>query len=134
MAKFNFKQAAQEATLLCKLMQGREKLDTQDVVGKELTIMAFDFAPKFDQQGNPVADSETGEQDVFGVVVFKEFPDNYYNVGTVFTKVTNAWAEAYDGNAEKASADLAAQGGVKVRFTEGKTKRGNNLVNVEILD
>lgn len=133
MAKFNFKQAAQEATLLCRLMQGREKLDTMDVVGKELTIMAFDFAPKFDQQGNPVADPGTGEQDVFGVVTFKELPDNYYNVGTVFTKVTKVWAEEYDGDTVKASADLAAAGGVKVRFTEGKTKRGNNLVNVEIL-
>lgn len=133
MAKFNFKQAAQEATVLCKLMQGREKLDTQDVVGKDLTIIAFDFAPKFDQQGNPVVDMATGEQDVFGVVVFKEYPDNYYNVGTVFTKVAKTWAEEYKGDTVQASVDLAAQGGVSVRFSEGKTKRGNNLVNVEII-
>lgn len=133
MAKFNFKQAAQEATVLCKLMQGRDKLDTQDVVGKDLTIIAFDFAPKFDQQGNPVVEMTTGEQDVFGVVVFKEYPDNYYNVGTVFTKVAKTWAEEYKGDTVQASVDLAAQGGVTVRFTEGKTKRGNNLVNVEIL-
>lgn len=129
--KFDFKQAAQESTLLCKLMQNREKLDTQDVVGKELTIMGFDFAPKFDQQGNRLAD-ENGEQDVFGVVIFKEI-DGYYCVGTVFTKVCKVWATAYDGDADAASADLARSGGVHVRFSEGKTKRGNNLVNVEIL-
>ena len=132
MAKFNFKQAAQESTLLCKLMQGREKLDTKDVVGKELTIMAFDFAPKFDQDGNMVADPQTGEQDVFGVVVFKEI-EGYYCVGTVFTKVCKVWASEYEGDVETASGDLAKQGGVLVRFSEGKTKRGNNLVNVEIL-
>lgn len=132
MGKFNFKQSAQESTLLCKLMQGKEKLETKDVLDKELTIMAFDFAPKFDQNGNPVADDSTGEQDVFGVVTFKE-NDGYYCVGTVFTKVCKVWAAEYDGDVEAASKDLAAQGGVKVRFSEGKTKRGNNLVNVEII-
>lgn len=129
--KFNFKQAAQESTLLCKLMQGREKLDTSDVIDKELTIMGFDFAPKFDQQGNRVAD-ENGEQDVFGVVIFKEM-EGYYSVGTVFTKVCKVWASAFDGDVDAASAELARSGGVQVRFSEGKTKRGNNLVNVEIL-
>ena len=133
MAKFNFKQSAQESTLLCKLMQGREKLETSDVVGKELTIIGFDFAPKFDQQGNRVIDEMTGEQDEFGVVIFKEI-EGYYGVGTVFTKVCKVWAAAYDGDADAASVDLARSGGVKVRFSEGKTKRGNNLVNVEILD
>lgn len=133
MANFNFKQVAQESTLLCKLMQGREKLTTDDVIGKELTIVAFDFAPKFDNDGNPVADPSTGEQDVFGVVTFEELPENYYNVGTVFTKVCKAWASAFSGEAEAASAALAKDGGVKVRFTAGRTKRGNNLVNVEII-
>lgn len=130
---FNFKKAAQGATLLCKLMQDKEKLTTEDVVGKELTIMAFDFAPKFDQLGNPMADPNTGEQDVFGVVVFKEFPEHYYNVGTVFTKVCKMWAGAFDNDPEAASVALAKEGGVKVRFTKTSTKRGNNLVSVEII-
>lgn len=131
---FNFKQVAQDSTQLCRLMSGREKLDTSEVVAEDsLTIIAFDFAPKFDQQGNPVAIPETGEQDTFGVVVFAEYPDRYYNVGTVFTKVCKAWAAGFSGDAEAASAALAKDGGVKVRFSEGKTKKGNNLVNVDIL-
>lgn len=130
---FNFKQTAQDQTLLCKLMSNREKLDTQDVIGKELTIIAFDFAPKFDQEGNRVADPATGEQDVFGVVVFDELPDKYYNVGTVFTKVCKAWAAGFSGDCEAASSALAKEGGVKVRFSNGKTKKNNNLVTVEIL-
>lgn len=130
---FNFRQTAQESTLLCKLMSNRTKLDTDDVVGKELTIIAFDFAPKFDQDGNPVADPSTGEADKFGVVVFKELPDNYYNVGTVFTKVCKNWAAGFSDDAEAASSALAKEGGVKVRFTMGRTKKGNNLVSVEII-
>lgn len=129
---FNFRQVAQESTLLCKLMQNRTKLETDEVVGKELTIIAFDFAPKFDQEGNAVCDAD-GVADTFGVVVFKELPDRYYNVGTVFTKVCKSWAEGFSGSAEAASSELEKSGGVTVKFTMGRTKKGNNLVSVEIL-
>ena len=74
---FNFKQVAQENTLLSAIMVGKEKLETEQVINKELTIIAFDFAPKFDQAGNRIIDSNTGEVDEFGVVVFKEIPDHY---------------------------------------------------------
>ena len=130
---FNFKQVAEQSTLLCKLMQGREKLDTEDVINKELTITGFDFAPKFDKDGNPMTDPETGFTDTFGVVIFAEHPDKYYCVGTVFTKVCKAWASGFSGSAEAASSELAKSGGVRVRFESGKTKKGNNLVNVKIL-
>lgn len=128
----NFKKIAQDSTVLCKLQSGRTKLDTEDVVGKTLTIVAFDFAPKFDKNGGPIIDDTTGEAETYGVLVFAEMPDKYYNVGIVFTKVCHAWMVGYD-TPEEASADLEAEGGVQVAFTMGKTKGGNNLVNVEII-
>ena len=130
---FNFKQVAQEYTLLSAIMVGKEKLETEQVINKELTIIAFDFAPKFDQAGNRIIDSNTGEVDEFGVVVFAEMPDHYYCVGAVFTKVCKAWASAFKSAAE-ASEALAAEGGVRVKFTPSKTKKGNNLTAVEILN
>lgn len=129
---FNFKQVAQENTLLSPIMCGREKLETSEVINKELTIIGFDFAPKFDQNGERVV-LDTGEIDTFGVVIFAEIPDRYYCVGTVFTKVCKAWAAPFASPAE-ASEALAAEGGVKVRFTESKTKRNQNLTAVEILN
>lgn len=129
---FNFKKVAQENTLLSAIMVGREKLETDDIIGKEMTIVAFDFAPKFDQNGNPVVD-ENGVVDEFGVVVFSEMPNHYYCVGAVFTKVCKAWASAFNSAAE-ASEALAAEGGVRVKFTHSKTKKGNNLTAVEILN
>lgn len=131
--KFDFKKAAQETTLLSPIMVGKEKLETEDVVNREFTIIAFDFAPKFDDKGKPIIDSSTGEADTFGVVVFKELPDNYYCVGTVFTKVCKAWEAAFQ-SAKEASEALEAEGGVRVRFTPSKTKKGNNLTAVEILN
>lgn len=133
MSEFNFARVAQEATLLSPIMAGKEKLSTEDVIGKDLTIVAFDFAPKFDQKGNPVIDESTGEVDTFGVVVFEELPDSYYCVGTVFTKVCKAWAAAFGNSPSTASEALVSQGGVKVRFRGGKTKGGNNLTTVDII-
>ena len=129
---FNFKATAQAQTLLSPIMVGREKLDTEDVLNRDLTIIGFDFAPKFDQNGNPIAD-ENGVPDEFGVVVFKEHPDSYYCVGTVFSKVCKAWAAPFP-TVKAASAALEAQGGVKVRFRASKTKKGNNLTTVDILE
>lgn len=130
---FNFKQTAQAQTSLSPIMVGRNKLDTDDVINRELTIIAFNFAPKFDIKGYPIVDESTGEPDEFGVVVFKEQPDSYYCVGTVFTKVCKAWAAGFPTVAE-ASLALEQSGGVRVKFRPGKTKNGNNLTNVDILD
>lgn len=129
---FNFKQVAQENTLLSAIMAGKDKLETDDVLDQELTIVGFDFAPKFDQHGNTVVD-ENGEVDTFGVVVFSEYPDKYYCVGAVFTKVCHAWAAGFKSPKEASDA-LAAEGGVKVKFSASKTRKGNNLTAVEILN
>lgn len=129
----NFKKIAQESTAGCKLMVNREKLTTDEVAGKVCTVIAFDFAPKFDKDGQPVIDEVTGEADKFGVILLKEYPDKYYNVGTVFTKVCKAWEAEYDGDCELASHDLEESGGVQVKFVRGKTKGGNQLINVVII-
>lgn len=129
---FDFKKIAQESTLLSAIMAGKEKLETEEILDQELTIVGFDFAPKFDQAGNPVTD-DMGVVDTFGVVVFAEYPDKYYCVGAVFTKVCHAWAAGFK-SPQEASAALAAEGGVKVKFSASKTKKGNNLTAVEILN
>lgn len=131
---FNFKKAAQEQTSLSPIMVGKEKLETEDIIGKKLTITGFDFAPKFDKSGHPIVDESTGEVDTFGVVVFKEHPGKYYCVGTVFTKVCKTWVAPFNGNAEEASKALSAAGGVVVKFSSTKTRAGNNLTSVEILE
>lgn len=134
MSNFNFKQTAQEKTALCRLMAGREQLKTEDVLDKDYTIIAFDFAPNVEREtGELVVNKETGEVETHGVLVFKEMPGHYYSVGTIFTKVCDAWAAAFT-SPQEASEALAAQGGVKVRFKAGKTKRGNPCTQVDILD
>lgn len=129
----NFKKIAQESTVLCKLQSGRTKLESKEVQNQTLTVIGFDFAPKFDKQGGPIINEQTGEPDTYAVIILEELPGRFYSCGTVFTKVCKAWAAEYGGDAEAASADLEVEGGVQVKFTMGQTRGGNNLMNVEIV-
>lgn len=130
---FNFKKVAKENTALSAIMVDREKLETEEILNQELTVVGFDFAPKFTKSGETIVDQSTGEVDTFGVVIFKEYPGKYYAVGSVFTKVCHAWAAGFSST-EEASEALNAEGGVRVMFTASKTKKGNNLTAVEILN
>lgn len=117
---FNFKQAAQKATVLSPLMEGREKVDTDTLQGQELTIIAADW----------VQQSEGTE---YPCIIFKEKPNNYYCGGIILKKIVAEWLDSFSGNVEGMNAELEKAGGVKIRLTNGKTKKNNNLVNVEIL-
>lgn len=120
----NFKKIAQDEISLSPLMSGREKLDTDDILGKTATVIAFDFATVTDKN----------VEKTFAVVNFAEFPNHYYNGGTLMTKMCSAWANAFDGDVEEASYALAEQGGVKLHFSASRTKSGNNLTSITVVD
>lgn len=119
----NFKALAQQELSMSVLMAGREQLKTDDIIGKELTIIAFDMAVITDH----------GEEKIFPVILFKEMPDHYYNGGTLLKKLCDVWAAEYGGDYTGASEDLEKSGGVKVRFKASKTKGGNNLTTIDVL-
>ena len=119
-----FASMAKEATTLCEIMNGKTKIDTDDLLGKEITVTAFDFIELKDK---------SGELNEFAVICFKEDPEAFFFAGTVLTKICKAWAKEFDGSAEEASAELASDGGVVIKMTAGKTKNGRRITNVEIL-
>lgn len=126
-----FKAMAEASMKPCAIMVGRQPLTTDEVVGRDLTVSGFGFAPKFDSNGSVIVDDD-GVVEEYGVVVFAEEPDKYYGVGKIFTNVCRLWAAEYDTVLE-ASEALAQAGGVKVRFYRDKTKKGNNVTKAEIL-
>lgn len=127
----DFRKIGEEAVGKSLLLNGRTKMTTDEVVGKDLTIVAFDLLPRYND-GVLVIDGD-GAVETRGVVVFKEAPDRYYNVGAIFTKVCRAWAACYDNTAE-ASADLEKQGGVAVRFRTEVNRKGKEQVNFDFVD
>lgn len=123
MAKINFKKMAQDELSLSPLMAGRDQIKTEDLIGQTVTVTGFDFATITDK----------GVEKTFPVLLLKEYPDRYYNGGALLSKLCRCWADAYDGDIEAASEDLAAEGGVKLKFTATKTKSGNNLTAVDVV-
>lgn len=119
---FNFRKIALESTMLSKLQNDREKISTHDLIQRfpdGITVNAFDFA--------------TVDDKAFAVVTFKEDDTKYYNGGTVLSKMCAAWAAGFAGDPEAASTALAKAGGVKLKFTEAKTKNGNNVTTITVV-
>lgn len=117
---FNFKASAQKATVLSHLMEGREKLETQDICNTPLTIKYVDWVQQNDNTTYPC-------------IVFAEKENGYYCGGIVLKKIVAEWIADFNGDMDKLNGELSASGGVIVKLSMGKTKTNNNLVRVEIL-
>ena len=118
MSKLNLKQVAKNVTTLSELMEGREKIDTSELVKKYpdgISVNAVDIIETSDAR--------------YCTVTFKEDEKKFYNGGLVMTKIVDAWLQA--GTLEEVNAELAKDP-VKMKLSEGKTKSGNK--NVTIID
>lgn len=129
------KERAVKLTVLSSLMEGREKLDTDAIIGKTLTIKNADIV--------------VTEQARYGCVVFEEYEHHYYNTGMVLTKIIDDWFDvatdkAGDMDREDISTfdvlqEMLSMEKVQCRFTKEtsstKTEDGKpkKYVKVEIL-
>jgi hypothetical protein len=128
MAKFNFKQTAQEQTTLSPLMKDREQKTTEQIIAKfpdGFTVNEFDIAR--------LVDTKTGELNEFAIVTIHEDDEAFFYGGNILTKICKEWAIAFDGDMDEANKELAKAGGVQMKMEPGKTKNGNNLTRVIIL-
>lgn len=119
-----FTETAKEALGGCKLMQNRTKITTEDMIKfypNGFTVTGFDFLTKSDGDG-------------YAVMIFAEDNTKYFNCGALATKVATAWANAYDGDIETASAELAACGGAKFKMSTKKTKTGKTITAFDPVD
>lgn len=118
-----FAALAKEATVLSELMKNRTKVDVDDLYDEEITIVGFDFL---------TATDNSNETKDFAVCIYAEDPNAFFFGGTVLTKICKAWVKDYE-TPEEASEALAAEGGVTIKMTRGKTKNGNRITNVDII-
>lgn len=118
-----FANIARRATTLSPLMEGREKMETKDIIEQYpngVTVTAFDMVG-------------TGE-DAYPVFNFAEEPQKFAFGGAVFKSIVLAWIENFEGSISDASSALSATGGVKMVFEHTTTKQGRSLTNVKIPD
>ena len=119
----DFRKLAKKETELSELMNGREKISTEDVISNTpngVTITAVD-----------IIHSSDGD---YGVFHLKEYPSNFYCGGLILTKIAKSWISEFDGNASLCSEELAKSGGVKVKLAQKKTKSSKrDVTTVEVI-
>lgn len=120
---YNFKQAAIGATTLSALMDGRNKISTDDIIRK--------FPDGFTIDGFDIVTQNDGTQ--YPVFTIAEDGSIFYCGGIVLLKVAKQWATDYHDDICTASNALSEFGGVKVKLTESKTKNNNSITNVTIV-
>lgn len=117
----SFKDKALAATSTCTLMEGRTKISTEEIIAKYpqgVTIIGFDWL--------------TGNDGKYPVCIIKENENECFFGGTALTSICESWMDGYTDTASCSSA-LAAEGGVKIKFSKGKTKSNRTFTRCEIV-
>lgn len=110
------KQETQQA--FSELVQNREKIETPALLPyRELTLDAVDLVTKDDGS-------------VYCVVVFKEFPDNFYFGGKVLTDIAIA---VYNATESETGTPVYLTEDVKVCASTQRSKNGRNYIKWEVL-
>lgn len=123
-----FSDIAKKETSLSRIMEGRTKVKQEDIMAKfpdGVTVTEFEFLT--------VNDPKKGVS-TFPVLTIAEAPHVCFFGGAILSKICAAWASEFDGDAEAASDALKADGGCKMKFVNSRTKTGNNITLVEIVD
>ena len=123
-----FAEIAKKETSLSRIMEGRTKVTQESIMQKfpdGVTVTEFDFLT--------VNDPKKGVT-TFPVLTIAEEPTLCFFGGAILSKICAAWASACDGDAEQASEELKAAGGCKMKFVNSRTKSGNNITLVEIVE
>lgn len=117
------KNLAKKALILSELMEGREKISTEDIIKyypNGITITAYDGPIK----------TENGETVIY---IFKEEKDKFAFGGTIMQSLFNRLVVSYEGDIGALKADLAKEG-LKVKLGETENKSGQTMTSVEIVD
>ena len=132
----NFRKVAQNSTSISPIMAGREKINTIEIVGKNLTVAAFDIAQLIGYTNRATGEVKDVE---YGVFVFAEMPDKYYQAGTVGTRIANDWLAMYDGESTdihdqcaELSEEIAPEK-IQLKFTESTTSRGQRIIKIDVI-
>lgn len=117
----NFRERAVSATTISELMENRTKISNDELITKYpegVTVTGFDWMK--------------GDDGKYPVCIFMENPNECFFGGTAMTSICDAWMDGYENPADCSEA-LAKEGGVKIKFTKGKTKQNRNFTKAEVV-
>lgn len=122
-----FANLARKATTLSPIIEGKTKISVSDIIATYpdgITIDGFDMINGSDQNGEP---------STYPVFTFIEDNTRFGFGGAVLKNIVNSWLAAFDGDVESCAKALSANGGVKLKFAQGKTKGGRPVTTIEVI-
>ena len=120
----SLRDALAKAVNISPVMDGKEQIRTDDVLGQELTIAAFDIVPGIDPR--------TKEEFTAPVFNFVEFPDKWYRGGASLTRLVSAATALTNGDIAEASV-MTAEEGIRIKLDKRWKRDGTPWVSVKVL-
>lgn len=126
MKQFNIKKMAQKAVVLAEIFEGKEKIDTDTIIRNYphgIHINNIEFI---------TMNGDNGEEQ-FWAYTFDENPGVFAFSGYFLAKIFNELLAFCDGDYEELYESFRANGGLSVRLSTSKTKKGQPITKVDIL-
>lgn len=126
----DFKKIALDATTMSELMNGRDKMDTEELIKKYPDGVTIDFIDNVNMS------QEGGEAENVWIFVTEEQPDKFTFGGFVLAKIfNNILAEFegdYDAMIEEYNSSLK-EDKLRVKLERAKTKTKREITKVTVL-
>lgn len=125
----DFKKIALDATTMSELMNGRDKMDTEELIKKYPNGVTIDFIDNVNMQ------QEDGEENVW-IFVTAEQPDKFTFAGFVLAKIFNNILDEFEGDyAEMIETYNSAlkEDKLRVKLERAKTKSKREITKVTVL-
>lgn len=125
----DFKKIALDATTMSELMNGRDKMDTEELIKKYPNGVTIDFIDNVNMQ------QEDGEENVW-IFVTEEQPDKFTFAGFVLAKIFNNILDEFECDyAEMIETYNSAlkEDKLRVKLERAKTKSKREITKVTVL-
>jgi hypothetical protein len=125
----DFKKIALDATTMSELMNGRDKMDTEELIKKYPEGVTIDFIDNVNMQ------QEDGEENVW-IFVTEEQPNKFTFAGFVLAKIFNNILAEFEGDyAEMIETYNSAlkEDKLRVKLERAKTKSKREITKVTVL-
>lgn len=125
----DFKKIALDATTMSELMNGRDKMDTEELIKNYPNGVTIDFIDNVNMQ------QEDGEENVW-IFVTEEQPNKFTFAGFVLAKIFNNILDEFDGDyAEMIETYNSAlkEDKLRVKLERAKTKSKREITKVTVL-
>lgn len=125
----DFKKIALDATTMSELMNGRDKMDTEELIKKYPNGVIIDFIDNVNMQ------QEDGEENVW-IFVTEEQPNKFTFAGFVLAKIFNNILDVFEGDyADMIETYNTAlkEDKLRVKLERAKTKSKREITKVTVL-